>query len=218
MPYGSDTQVCPYRNLIIPKMNTDKRNRKSLRLKDYDYSQPGYYYVTLCVQNRECLFGYIKEGKMEFSDAGKMIQKWWCELTNKYPTLELDTFQIMPNHIHGILIIQPVGANLCVRPIRQDSNLNVRHNDIVRQTGQTHRSAPTLGTNVQWFKTMATNEYIRGVKQKGWEPFRGKLLQRNYYERVIRNEKELEKIRKYIAENPAKWAEDEYNPDNIKKR
>ena len=63
---------------------------------------------------------------------------------------------------------------------------------------------------------MATNEYIRGVKQKGWKPFKVKLLQRNYYEHIIRNDKELEEIRKYISENPAKWAEDEYNPDNIK--
>ncbi len=184
--------------------------RRPIRLKNYDYSKPGYYYVTICTQNRECLFGNIMDGEMVFSAAGNMIQKWWLELENKYTNIGLDIFQIMPNHIHGIIIINNVGANLCVRPYDKNKE------EILN--GQTHRSAPTIGRMIQWIKTMTTNEYIRSVKQNRWEPFKNRLWQRNYYEHIIRNDKELDEIRKYITENPAKWAEDKDNPVNIKNK
>ena len=126
--------------------------------------------------------------------------------------METDIFMIMPNHFHGIIMIAGtclvparndiVGAALCGRPGFTD--------------GQPHRVAPTLGTIMDWFKTMTTNEYIRGVKQSGWPSFPGKLWQRNYHERVIRTEEELNRIREYIMYNPATWAEDENNPMNIK--
>ena len=128
--------------------------------------------------------------------------------------VETDAFVIMPNHVHGILMItDPVGVNPLV-----GANPRVRPEE-----GQTRGSAPTpaptpdaptLGRMVQWFKTMTTNAYIRGVKQDGWQRFPGKLWQRNYYERIIRNERELDAIREYIVRNPMHWEQDSERPES----
>ena len=126
----------------------------------------------------------------------------------------LTVSEIHPNHIHGVIIIvepdDAVGANPRVR----SENPRVRPESRQGQTlGQTHGSAPTLGKIMQWFKTMTTNAYIRGVKQDGWEPFPGKLWQRNYYERIVRNERGLNAVRQYIQNNPVRWTEDRENPE-----
>ena len=192
-----------------------KRHRRSIRLRDHDYSQVGAYFVTICVQHRECLFGDIVDDEMRLNDAGRMVERWWVELGNKFPSVETDEYVVMPNHFHGIVII--VGADLCVRPdsadlcVRPDTEgthagVPLRHGPL-----QCVRGAP-LPEIVQWFKTMTTNEYIREVKQQGWVPLPGQLWQRNYYERVIRNEEELCRIRQYIADNPAQWGQDRENP------
>ena len=89
-------------------------DRRSIRLSDYDYSQNGAYFVTICCQNQACLFGEISSGEVSLNDAGKMVEKWWHELANKFPTIELDESIIMPNHFHGIVVI--VGADLRVCP------------------------------------------------------------------------------------------------------
>jgi len=186
------------------RYDPNKHHRRSIRLKGYDYAQAGAYFVTIVCQHRLCL--------LESEPVRTMIQIWWDKLAHKFPAVETDAFVIMPNHIHGIIIItepDAVGANPRVRP-----NLHVRP-----KPGQTRGSAPTngierptLGHIVQWFKTMTTNAYIRGVKQDEWEPFPGKFWQRNYYERIIRNERELNATRQYIHDNPSRWAEDAENP------
>ena len=119
-------------------------------------------------------------------------------MTSKFPSVETDEYVVMPNHIHGIVVI--VGADLRVRPDPRAPMIE-----------GTHTGVP-LPRIVQWFKTMTTNEYIRGVKRYGWAPFQGRLWQRNYYEHVIRNEEDLEDIRQYIVGNPAQWPEDVENP------
>lgn len=181
------------------KYNPEIHHRRSIRLKEYDYSQTGAYYVTICVNEREFLFGTIKNQKMELNGAGRMVHKWWSALLHKFNNVELDEFVIMPNHMHGIILI--VGADLRVCP------------DHSRQGA--HTGAP-LHRLVQWFKTMTTNEYIRGVELYGWQPFSRKLWQRNYYEHIIRNDNEMNRIREYIINNPFQWDEDEYNPENLK--
>ena len=157
---------------------------------------------------------------MEFSNAGRMIEKWWLELANKFPSVETDEYVIMPNHFHGILTI--VGADLCVRPdSNPDSNPNPNPNPIrpnlkgpnlVDSNAGAHIGAP-LPKILQWFKTMTTNEYIRNVKQFHWTPFTGRLWQRNYYEHVLRDEEERARIRQYIIDNPLNWETDEENPN-----
>ena len=134
--------------------------------------------------------------EMVLTDAGRLVEKWWLKLPDKFPNIELDYYVVMPNHFHGIISI--VGADPCVCP----DNL----------TGE-HAGSP-LHSIMQWFKTMSTNEYIRGVKQLGWMPFNKKFWQRSYYEHIIRNEKELNRIREYIQNNPLKWELDRENPES----
>lgn len=183
--------------------------RRSLRLVDYDYTSPGSYFITICLQNAICVLSEINIGQLKLNDIGLMVEHWWRELSNKYSVIELDQFIIMPNHVHGIISINDprVGAALRGRPNKQaDENC-----------GRPRGVAPTLGEMICWFKTMTTNEYIHAVESKGWPPFYGRLWQRNYYERIIRNEIELEQIRTYIAENPSRWATDNENHANVVK-
>jgi REP-associated tyrosine transposase len=180
--------------------DSPRRRRQSIRLKGYDYAQPGAYFVTIVSQGRACLFGKIVTGEMRLNDAGEDIKRRWLLLGQKFPTIDIDTFVIMPNHIHGIVNINnvSVGADLRVGPP------NAR-------TGA-HTGAP-LPKIVQWFKTMTTNTYIRGAKTLGWPPFQRHLWQRGYYEHVIRGEISLNQIRQYIIDNPARWEFDRENPD-----
>ncbi|MCG3116452.1 MAG: hypothetical protein LLH30_12300 [Candidatus Manganitrophus sp. SA1] len=162
---------------MVPKYNREIHHRRSIRLKEHDYSQAGAYFVTVCTQNQECLFGEVIEGEMRLNEAGKTINRWWKELNQKFKTIETDVFIVMPNHIHGMITI--VGADLRVRPGRKGENRTA-------DTKQgAHIGAP-LHKIIQWFKTMTTNEYIYGIKQLNWQPFSGKLWQRNYYEHIIR--------------------------------
>lgn len=159
--------------------------RKNLRLKYYDYSQTGYYFVTICTEAKKHFFGEIVNGIMVLNDAGKMVEKWYFELQNKYHDIELHQYIIMPNHVHFIIAIA------------------------ASQDSCTHIGVP-LQTIVQWFKTMTTNRYIKGVKNGEYPPFEKQIWQRNYYEHVIRNNKELQEIREYIINNPTKWELDKY--------
>ena len=146
------------------------------------------------------MFGDVVAGEMELSDAGRMIIRWWKELPGKFPSTSSDCYVVMPNHFHGIIDIdiQERGPSIGERgPSIGDQGA--------------HAGAP-LPTIVQWFKTMTTNEYIRGVKSGAFQPFEGRLWQRNYYEHVIRSEDEWDSIRLYICQNPANWHLDGENP------
>lgn len=210
-------------------------HRRSIRLNQYDYSENGYYFVTICVQNKLKLFWnnenlfngradtgvcpYIKskeispytkskeifsdikskdirpkmesDYKNKLNDMGKMIWKIWNEIPNNYDGIEIDEFVVMPNHIHGILIINKnvnqnknvVGVDPCVDP-----------NKIVKNG--------TLGIIINKFKTLTTKIYIKNIKQNNWPRINKRLFQRNYYERIIRNKKEYLKIKEYIKLNP----------------
>jgi len=185
--------------------------RRSIRLRGYDYSRAGAYFVSICTKDRKCLFGDIENQEMALNDAGRMLDKWYLELGNKYQDIRCGEYIIMPNHFHAIIQNTgpvSVGADLCVCPddlcVCPDDH---RHG---RTSGE-HTGSP-LHRIIQWFKTMTTNEYIRGVKQHGWTPFPGKLWQRNYYEHIVRNENEMVRIREYIRNNPVQWATDRENP------
>jgi putative transposase len=185
--------------------DTYRHRRRSIRLKGYDYAQACAYFVTICTQDSECFFGDVVGG-MQMNDAGQMVCRIWNDLPVKYPGIEIDEFILMPNHFHGIVVI--VGAPLVGA---LPSGTVIGNNETRAGT----RPAPTLGDVVGAFKSITTQQYAYGVRQNNWPPFRGKLWQRNYYEHVIRNEEEMERIRQYIVGNPAKWDEDEDNPANI---
>ena len=184
------------------KYNRDIHHRQSIRLANYDYSSAGAYFVTICIKNRESILGDIKNGNMILNYVGLMVNKWWDKLPQNFNNIDTDEFMIMPNHIHGIVSI--VGADPCVCPNNKTNHL----------TEGAHTGAP-LHRVIQWFKTMTTNEYFRNVQLKGWQRLDGKFWQRNYYEHVLQNEKELFTIRKYIKNNPLNWSEDKENPKNI---
>ena len=217
------------------KYDPQKHHRRSMRLNGYDYAQPGAYFITVVTQHRACLFGDIINGEARLNNAGRMVERWWFELKHKFPTIETDKFVIMPNHFHGIVVIA-VGADLRVGPhpegthsARQGTHIGVPLPGLHPTRRATRRDAPTgapesglscapasagvpLPTVVQWFKTMTTNEYMRGIKTLRWVPFRGRLWQRNYYEHIIRGEESLSGVREYILNNPAQWAFDHENP------
>lgn len=183
--------------------NSTIHHRKSIRLKEYDYSQDGTYFITICLENRENRFGEIKEGEMLLNDAGKMIEIWWRILFEKFPKTVMDAFIIMPNHFH--CIIQIVGAKPCFRPFGNQDKGDYTESPLRIGIPNTYGG---IGQYISWFKRMSTNEYIRNIKEKNWKRFDKRLWQRNYYEHIIRNKGDLNKIREYILTNPQNWEKD----------
>lgn len=196
------------------------RNRRSIRLKNHDYSRPGYYYVTICAEKRECLFGDVTGGKIVLNEFGKIVDEKINEL-RKYKNVDIDIYCIMPNHVHLILII--VGADPCVRPVDPVNPISSGFNDgsiwgfnngrgVGLDKGRTQGSAPTekptVGEYVKRLKTLTTRIYIENVKNNHWPSFDKRLWQRNYYEHIIRTKIGLNKIREYIKINPKIWNRD----------
>jgi REP element-mobilizing transposase RayT len=202
-------------------------HRRSIRLKGYDYASAGLYFVTICTQKRECLFGEIQNGEMVLNDAGRMVERWYNKTQENFPDIVCHEMIVMPNHFHciwenvGLDNASGVGANPCVRPvinihgINEGAHAGAPLRDVVNDSDLVEIvSGSPLSAVVGWFKTMSTNEYIRGVKQLDWPPFDRKLWQRNYYEHIIRNEQSFYEISNYIINNPARWAEDKFYPDD----
>lgn len=200
-----------------------EHHRHSIRLPGYDYSLAGAYFVTIVTQGRVCLFGSVVQGEMMLNDIGRLIEHRWHEIPPHFPNVQLDAFVIMPNHIHGIIIITGVGAGLVpaqsdsagLVPAQSDPGATTRVAPTMGNMGVPavgDMGAPTVGDIVGAFKSMTTVEYIRGVKQGLWPPFHRRLWQRNYYEHIIRNERELAAIQQYIRDNPANWKSDAERP------
>ena len=181
----------------------DIHHRHSLRWHKHNYSSPGAYYVTICVQENRCLLGSCELGAMKLNDAGRMVNTEWLQLPTRFPTVRLDEHIVMPNHFHGILQLvgEPfVGA--LASPVRREA----------RAQGPPPR--PTLGDVIGAFKSLTTDGYIKGVRNMGWPRFCQRFWQRDYYDHVIRDQAELEKIRDYIRRNPLRWSCDRYNAEN----
>lgn len=187
--------------------------RKQLRMQNYDYSQNGHYFITICTQNREHLFGDIVNSKMQLNDAGKMIETVWNEMPHFYIGINIDAMCIMPNHFHGIIIIGPgnfVGMGLgCNVGVSTGCNVCTRMG-IPAGTGTGTcpcGDTPTMSLPdaVQRFKSMTTKHYTDGVKHLNWTPFNKKIWQRSYWDHIIRNYADLQRIQNYIKNNPIKW-------------
>ena len=164
--------------------------RRSIRLQNHDYSQPGAYFVTICTYERECLFGHIQDGAINYTIFGEIVCQEWSRSETIRQEIHIDVYVVMPNHIHGIVVIT--------------------HSDgIVGAHGRAplHRSPRSLGSFIAGFKSVVT----RRINQTRGTPG-SPVWQRNYYEHVIRSEDELLRTRKYILNNPARWFEDPDNP------
>ncbi|MBU1290639.1 transposase [bacterium] len=173
-----------------------KYNRRSIRLQRYDYSLPGAYFITICIHKQKML--------LKIKDVQMMIRSVWSSLPDRFLSLKLDEFVIMPNHIHAILCINTVGADLV--SARNKADL------VFARNKTTPISAPTISRIVQAFKSITTYKYILGVKENNWPLFGKRLWQRNYYDHIIRSEKSLNYIREYIFNNPIRWEFDKENP------
>jgi len=210
------------------KYEHDKHHLRSIRLKGYDYSQSGAYFLTICTQNRESLSGDVVDGEMRLNDAGHMVWDAWHKIPEHFPHAGIDEFIVMPNHFHGIIMLSGRG-DPCDRPVLCVDNDHLSGEHIqgdhknrpynMRNTGHPQGTLPgSVGRIVQAFKSLSTHEYIRGIRGNGWPSFNGRLWQRNFYEHIIRSEEEINRVRRYIIDNPPKWAEDENNPGNIIRR
>lgn len=178
---------------MAAKSNGQRHKRRSIRLPGYDYSQAGAYYITVCTRDRKCLFGHLADGQMQLNDFGQVVQSVWVGLRQFCQDIELDAFVIMPNHIHGVIAIHdPVGA------IHESPS----H---ARQGVQGRRM---LLSKIVGRLKMVSAKQINALCGSPGQP----LWQRNYYEHIVRDEEALNRIRQYIADNPAQWEFDHENP------
>ncbi len=171
-------------------------NRRSTRLRGFDYSQPGAYFVTVCIHDRkQNLFGDVVDGKMILNHFGKYAEKCWLDIPRHFPHAKIDEHIIMPNHIHGIIFIaEPVRATV----VRANVGAN---NDSPLPGNRVRGTSKTIGSMVRGFKIGVTKWFqASGLGTIVW--------QRNYYDRVIRDDKSLFHVRHYIRNNPANWATD----------
>lgn len=153
--------------------------RQNLRYPGFDYSSAGCYFVTICAGSRDRWFGDVIDGAVHLNNAGKTVATCWNDLASRFPSIHLDDMILMPDHLHGIVM-------LGYDPSQIDT-------------------APRLGAVVQTFKSISTVQYSAGVRGGGWPPFDRRLWQRNYFEHIIRDDRSLERHREYIAGNPGRW-------------
>lgn len=169
--------------------------RRSIRLKHYDYAEAGAYFVTVCSRNRECMFGTIMNGTVQLHELGNVVQLQWLRTAQIRNNIALDQFVVMPNHLHGIINILRRGVLPCA-PVH---------------TRRLKSPSQTLGAIIRGFKS-STTKHINVMRNTPGRP----VWQDNFYEHVIRNEDDLNAIRDYILNNPLQWELDEENPVNCR--
>lgn len=159
-----------------------------VRLRDHNYADPGYYFITSNIERLLCLLGEIVNDMLLPSPASSMVETVWGQIPDRFPLVVLDAMVVMPNHIHGLIQL----------PVQEDGSL--------------HSDAPSAITIMHWFRTITTNRYIDGVEAHGWPRYPKRLWQERYIDHVVRSERALDRIRAYIDANPSRWPYDEENP------
>ncbi|HEY4683518.1 MAG TPA: transposase [Candidatus Acidoferrales bacterium] len=186
------------------KYDPQIHHRRSIRLRGYNYSQAGAYFVTVCTSDGEHLLGEVTDGVVRLNEYGKMAALCWQWLARRYPNVDLDEWIVMPNHLHGIIVITDEGRR------GGSARGGSRTAPTTAECRGGSRTAPTtaikrkpLGRLIGAFKTISTQRIneIRNVRG-------ARVWQRNYYEHIVRNEDELNKIREYIATNPLRWGQE----------
>jgi putative transposase len=188
--------------------NPDIHHRKSIRLKGYDYSQAGLYFLTICVKNTECLFGNITDGKMRLNPIGEIAQAEWLKTAEIRANIRLHESVIMPNHMHSIIEIISVGAD-CLRPIDNHDLQSIDEmgsRSMVQSEEGRMQSAPTLGDIVKGYKSAVTRRINELRDTPG-----GVVWLRNYYEHIIRDESAYLYIAEYVQTNPQRWQQDKFH-------
>ncbi len=213
------------------KYDPAKHHRRSIRLKGYDYTQAGAYFVTLCVQGRACVLGEVADGQMQLNDWGRMAEECWTWLADQYPYVALDATVIMPNHLHGIIVMDdgggesrrggsrsalmggsrttPTGGSQTApTDDARTGDSRIAPTRIAPTTAPTMDKRKSLGRLVGAFKTVSTKRINEMRSTPG-----AMFWQRNYWEHIVRNDADLDRIREYIQNNPARWSEDQLHPD-----
>ncbi len=187
-------------------MDYPKHNRQSIRLQGYDYARAGAYFITVVAHDRTCLFGEIVNGEMRINECGERTQQCWLEIPNHFPQTQLDEFVIMPDHIHGIIIINdfPIVGAKNFSPLPFESSSRSCQSSPRPNITPFRSPSQTIGSIVRGFKIGVTKwiHQIEMVKNISPQP---NVWQRNYYEHIIRNDDELHRIRDYIRNNPPNW-------------
>ena len=204
-------------NAHDPKMH----HRTSIRLKEYDYSREGMYFVTICTRKRVCVFGNIVEGRMHLNEIGSLVDSSWLQIPGHFPNAALDVYQIMPNHVHGIIRILDIrGRDLINQIPTRNDQIQTMDNQfhVEEKEDAPTKSAdwplmknpkPTLGKMIRSFKARAT----KMIHDIGYPAF---AWQGSFNDHVIRDGKDLDRIRRYILDNPTNWAKYENFPGNIR--
>lgn len=200
--------------------NSDIHHRRSLRFKGYDYTHEGLYFITICTQDRKCLFGRVVNSKMKLNDAGKIANQCWLNIPNHFPDVVLHEYVVMPNHIHGIIEINgtnTVGAkNISPQNVTPDEMMsdktgakNIGSNtvgakDFLPLPSRPNGTSKTIGSIVREFKIGVTKWMRQNTNIYD-------VWQRNYYVHIIRDEQSYHRIAEYIKNNPANWRDDEFH-------
>ena len=200
-----------------------RHHRRSIRLANYDYRQEGAYYITICTHERECLFGEIGDGEMRLNEYGEIILACWEAIPDHFPQADVDAFVVMPNHVHGILVIAGGNARAEGRKGMAEERKGMAeerkgmacHAPTVFDDAPVKRRfaqpvAGSLATILGAFKSAASRRINAQRETPGWT-----VWHRNYYEQIIPDEHKLENARRYIGNNPARWAKDVNNPANL---
>ena len=169
-----------------------RRQRRSIRLRSYDYTRAGAYFVTLCTKDRECIFGEAIDGQVRLTDMGRVADECWSWILQHFKSVLTDAYVVMPNHLHGVLVVEyrDVWAQHAA-PLPKPTGVN----------------PGSLAAVVRSFKSAAAKR-INEIRDTPGAP----VWQRNYFEHIIRDELSMERIRQYIIENPMRWPLDRENP------
>lgn len=182
-----------------PESFQNRYRIKSTRLEGWDYSSDGYYFVTICVKDRECFFGDVVNEKMVLNKMGKIAEKFWLEIPQHFPFVVLDEFVVMPNHLHGIVAIE-----------NNDFSVETQNFASLQSQGYKNKFGPqsnNLASIIRGFKIGVTKYANQNDILFQWQP--------RFYDHIIRNEESLNRIREYIIYNPLEWNEDRNNLENL---
>jgi REP element-mobilizing transposase RayT len=193
--------------------NSSYNHRRSIRLQEYDYSQDGMYFITICTYQKQCIFGEIIEDKMILNQVGNSVKREWLKSVNVRQEINVDEWVIMPNHLHGIVVIKQDDNNNSTNLVGATDGVGATNGmgaslaPLQNQKGVGVRKPKSLSSFIAGFKASVTREIKKVCRDK--KPL---VWQRNYYETVIRNEPQLNHIRKYIRYNPLRWNDDPEKP------
>ena len=211
-----------------PESNLPRR--RAMRLPGYDYTQPGAYFVTICVQHRKCLFGTVTDRKLQLNEIGQIIIDCWNHIPQHFPSVELYEYVVMPNHMHGIIawgipkpedphppkIAEARSPRLSqiATPFENTKNVGARSPRPLKNNLNRINETPSfsLGKIIAYFKYQSTKRINQRYNTPGM-----RLWQKNYYDHIVRDDPDLQRLREYIQINPMKWELDQLHPDNSSK-